>query len=221
MLKFFRSTNHHKKYWAERKIDWKQSYTSTWNHPHRMLISAVLKGFNWLSLIEVGCGSGANLINIVKVFPGRQVGGVDVNADAIEQAQKTFNGGFFKVCSGDDIMMSDDSTDVVLTDMALIYVAPKEIEKYLQEIKRIGRHWVIFCEFHSNSWWQRMKLRFTSGYYAYNYDKLLSKAGFYDIIKFKLRPEDWPRDWPNGNPKIGGGPQKDFAYIIKAKILKI
>src|SRR3990167_8142383 len=135
MLKFFRSTNHHKKYWRYRKINWKNSYSSTWNHPHRALISAVLKGFNWLSLIEVGCGSGANLINIVKVFPGRQVGGVDVNPDAIAEAQKSFNGGFFKVCSGDDIMMSDDSTDAVLSDMCLIYVGPGQIEKYLNEIK--------------------------------------------------------------------------------------
>lgn len=210
MLKFFRSTVHHKKYWQNRQIDWKQSYTSTWNHPHRYLISKVLRGFNWLSLIEVGCGSGANLINIVKAFPGRQVGGVDINPDAIEQALKTFNGGYFKVGSGDDIMMSDDSTDVVLSDMALIYVGPRKIGDYLEEIKRIGRHHVILCEFHSKSWWDRMKLRFNSGYYAYNYDKLLLKHGYYDIIKLKLTEADWP----------GGNPQKDFAYIIKAKIIK-
>lgn len=216
MLKFFRSTNHHKKYWRERRIDWKQSYTSTWNHPHRALISAVLKTFNWLSLIEIGCGSGANLINIIKTFPGRQVGGVDINPDAIEQATKTFNGGYFKVGSGDDIMMSDDSTDCVLSDMCLIYVGPKEIKKYLNEMKRIGRHHIVLCEFHSDSWWNRMALRFNSGYYAYNYDKLLKKLGYYDIIKLKLRPEDWPEE--DGTP--GGEPQKTFCYIIKARIIK-
>ena len=210
MFKFFRSTNHHKKYWQERKIDWKQSYTSTWNHPHRFIISKVLKTFKWLSLIEIGCGSGANLINIIKAFPGRQVGGVDVNPDAIEEATKYLNGAYLKVNSGDNVMMSDDSTDVVLTDMCLIYVGPRKIKKYLEEMKRIGRHHIILCEFHSDSWWNRMALRFNSGYYAYNYDKLLRKEGFYDIIKLKLREEDWP----------GGDPQKTFGYIIHARIIK-
>lgn len=210
MIKFFRTTKEHSRYWANRKIDWKQSYTSTWNHPHRFLISKVLGTFNWLSLIEVGCGSGANLINIVKSFPGRQVGGVDINPDAIEEALKNFNGGFFKVCSGDDVMMSDDSTDVVLSDMALIYVGPWKIKKYLEEMKRIGRHHIVLCEFHSDSWWRRMKLRFSSGYYAYDYIKLLRKLDFYDIIKIKLTEEDWP----------GGNPQKDYGYIIKAHLVK-
>lgn len=210
MLKFFRSTNYHRNYWKNRQIDWKQAYTSTWNHPHRYLISKVLTTFQWLSLIEIGCGSGANLINIVRAFPGRQVGGVDINPDAIEEAGKSFGGGFFKVCSGDDVMMSDDSTDVVLSDMALIYVGPRKIKDYLKEMKRIGRHHIVLCEFHSSSWWQRMKLRFSSGYYAYDYNKLLRKLGFYDIIIYKLTEEDWP----------GGNPQKDYGYIIKARIIK-
>ena len=129
---------------------------------------------------------------------------------AIEEAKKYLNGAYLKVNSGDDVMMSDDSTDVVLSDMCLIYVGPRKIKDYLNEMKRIGRHHVLLCEFHSDSWWNRMALRFNSGYYAYNYDKLLSKLGFYDIIKFKLREEDWP----------GGDPQKTFGYIITAKIIK-
>ena len=216
MLKFLRTTQYHKKYWAERKINWATSYTSTHNHPHRFLISKVLGTFKWLSLIEIGCGSGANLINIIKSFPGRQVGGVDVNRDAIEEAKKYLNGAYLKVNSGDDVMMSDDSTDVVLSDMCLIYVGPRKIRNYLKEMKRIGRHHIVLCEFHSDSWWNRMALRFNSGYYAYNYDKLLKKLGFYDIIKLKLRPEDWPEE--DGTP--GGEPQKTFCYIIKARIIK-
>lgn len=216
MLNFFRSTNWHKKYWQNRKIDWAKSYTATWNHPHRVLIRKVLSTFNWLSLIEIGCGSGANLIGIVKAFPDRQLGGIDVNPDAIKLVQETFKGGLFKVGSADDIMLSDSATDVIISDMCLIYVGPRKIDEYIEEVKRVARRYVIFCEFHSDSWWNRMALRFNSGYYAYNYDKLLKKHGYYDIIKYKLRESDWPDE--NG---IGHEPQKTFAYLIKAKIIKL
>ena len=170
----------------------------------------MLRNFSWLSLIEVGCGSGANLVNIVKHFPGRQLGGVDVNPDAIQLAQDTLKNALLKVGSGDDIMLSDNSTDVVLSDMCLIYVGPRKIKKYLEEMKRIARNYIVLCEFHSTSWWNRLALKINLGYNAYNYDKLLEKLGFYDIQMYKLKEEDWP----------DGNPQKTFAYIIMARVPK-
>ena len=210
-MRFFNSTHKWSNYWKHRKnIDWKTAYLDTWKHPHRFIISGILKTLPWLSLFEIGCGSGANLMNIVKIIGGKQVGGIDVNEKAIELANKTFDGGIFKVGYGDDIMLSDKSTDVVLSDMCLIYVDPSKIDKYLNEIKRIGRKYVLLCEFHSESFWKRIKLRFTSGYYAYNYKKLLEKHDFYDILSYRLRLEDWP----------GGEPQKSYGWIFLASIPK-
>lgn len=205
-----KSTEKWKKYWTERKIDWKVSYLDTWNHPHRDLISLVLTEFQWTSLIEVGCGPGPNLINIVKHFKGKQVGGIDVSSSAIELAKQTFNGAFLKVGSVEDIMLSDNSTDVILSDMCLIYLSPSKIDTAIKEIKRVGRSHIIFCEFHSESLINRLRLRFTSGYYAHNYKKLLAKHGFDDIIIRKLPENSWP----------GGEPQKTFGYIITARIPK-
>lgn len=163
-----------------------------------------------MSLIEVGCGAGANLVNIIKSFPDRklQVGGVDINPEAIELARKQFNGGIFKVGPVHDIMMSDDATDIVLSDMCLIYYGPGKIDSAIKEIKRIGRNYVLFCEFHHHSFWKRLQLRLTSGYYAYDYRKLLEKHGFGDIELYKIPEEYWP----------GGNPQKTFGYLIKARI---
>ena len=203
-----KTTKQHKKFWASRKIDWQKSYTDTWNHPHRFLISGVLKTFNWISLIEIGCGSGPNLVNILKTFQGKEVGGIDINPDAIEAAKKTFGGGMFKVSSGDDIMLSDDSTDVVLSDMCLIYVDPFSIDRYIKEIRRIARNHVVLCEFHSTSLFARLKLWLTSGYFAHNYKKLLEKHDFYDVMLYKLPIKAWP----------GGEPQKTFCYIIIANV---
>lgn len=196
-----------KTYWKERKIDWNKEYLQTWNHPHRFMISSVLGQFKWLSLLEVGCGSGANIANIIKHFPGRQVGGVDVNADAIKLAQETFQGAFLKVCPADDIMMSDNSTDVVLTDMMMLYI--DNPDSVIREIKRIARGYVVFCELHNENWIQRMWIRFTDGYIIHNFKKLLEKHGFYDIMLLKQPEEAW-----------GGEPQNSYGYIITAKVPK-
>lgn len=204
------TTKQHSEWWENRQIDWKKSYLDTWNHPHRDCISAVLSGFSWLSLLEIGCGSGPNLVNILKKFKGKQVGGTDINKDAIELAKKTFNDGIFKVGLGNDVMFSDKSTDVVLTDMTLIYVGPRKINSYIEEIKRIGRNHVVLCEFHHTNQFKRLWLKIFSGYNSYDYDKLLEKHGFYDIQNYKLRPDDWP----------DGTHQKEFGYIFVARIPK-
>jgi len=210
-MKLLRTTKTHKKYWEERKIDWQKEYLDTWNHPHRNLIVEVLKNIAWGSILEIGCASGPNLAKIVKEIPGRQVGGVDISEDAINLAQNTFQGGFFKVNSADDIMMSDKSTDVILSDMTLIYVAPKDIDRYVKEIKRLARNYILLCEFHSDSLLNRLNLKINSGYNAYNWQKLLKKHGFRDIALHKITEKEWP----------GGNPQKTFGYLILAKVPKI
>lgn len=210
-LPFYRryTTNQFKQWWAGRKIDWKNEYLKTWNHPHRYMISAVLATIPWKSLLEIGCGAGANLINILKHFQGRQLGGIDINPEAIAVAQKAFSGGQFRVNSADDIMFSDKATDVVLSDMCLIYVGPWQINKYIREIKRITRNYVVLCEFHSPSLWKRLNLLFHSGHHAYNYRKLLTKHGFYDIQVKKIPPDLWPG---------ADDAQKFFSFIIIAKV---
>lgn len=207
-LSVLKKTSDWKKWWEEREMDWEKDYSSTWNHPHRKLLVKILSEFSWTSLLEVGCGSGPNLIAIVKNLPGKQVGGIDVNEDAIKEAQATFNEAFFKVGSVEDIMMSDNSTDVVLSDMTMIYV--NNPNKAIKEIKRVARKAVIFSELHSDTWYGRLKLKWTSGYTAHNYEKLLRKHGFRDIMLIKMADEDWP----------GGQPQKTYGYIIVARVPK-
>ena len=209
-IRYFNSTEKWKAWWSKRKIDWRKDYLDSWNHPHRYLITTILAKLNWLSLIEIGCGSGANLMNITKNLQGKQLGGMDVNPEAIALAKKTFMGGLFKVNSGDNMMLSDKSTDVVLSDMSLIYVHPKDIGRYIKEIKRVGRKYVVLCEFHSPSWWERFKLRAKDGYFAYDYKRLLLKYDFYDILLYQIPPEAWPDATKN----------QQFRAIIVATIPK-
>lgn len=203
----FKSTAKHSKYWRGRRIDWKTSYFDTLNHPHRGLLSFILKSINFFSLWEVGVGGGANIARFVQDLPGRQYGGSDVNADAIKFCSDTFKGGLFHVESGNDMMMSDKSVDVILSDATLIYVSPFDIDSYLKEFKRVGRNNLVLCEFHSNSFLKRLKLYLKAGYFAHNYRKKLEKQGFFDIMIQKIPKEIWP-----------GTPWEEWGYIITARI---
>lgn len=210
-----KTTNEHIKFWRERKIDWGQSYSSTWNHPHRQMVIDALRKFQWRSIYEVGCASGPNLIRIKREFPGAQVGGIDPSEDAINFARATFgSGSLFDVGTGENMMLSDRMTDVVLSDMALIYVGPKNIEKYLKEMRRIARARVVLVEFYHPNFLKRLLLWWKTGYYAHDYRALLTKLGFYDIEFKKITPELWPE--ADGRP--GGEPQKTFGWVISAKL---
>lgn len=202
-------TKQHQGYWRDRKINWQDHYTSTWDIPRRHLLVQILKTFHWLSLIEVGVGGGANLVAIAKAIGrGVQLGGIDINPDAIAHTRTLFAGhGIFSVCKADDIMMSDKSTDVVLSDMIYIYVNGKDIDRHMKEAARIGRNHVVFHEFYTQSWWERLKLKATSGYTAHDWKKVLERNDFYDIIIYKI-PEEM----------CGGDTQKKFSHIIKAKV---
>ena len=201
-----KTTREHKQYWKNRKIDWEQAYLSTWDHPHREMIVWALTKLHWLSLWEVGCGPGPNLKKILTRFGNKQLGGSDISDDAIALAQKTFIGGRFHVESVEDMLLSDNAVDVILSDATLIYIDPKKIDKAMNEITRITRKGIVFCEFHSTSWWKRLKLRWKSGYNAYDYRKLLEQYGFYDIEIHKIPKELWP-----------GTPWEEWGHIIIAK----
>ena len=202
------STKGHQVFWLRenREVYW-ENYAKTWKHPHRNIISKILSFFPWFSLIEIGCGSAPNLINIIQHFPGKQLGGIDINPVALQVANKQLQGALFKVGSGDDMLMSDKSSDVLLYDMFLIYVGPFKIKKYLEEAKRIARNYIVLCEFHNESLWNRLQLRIFSGKHAYNYKKLLGKMGFYDIILYKM-------------PILEKDNDQKFRYIITARVPK-
>lgn len=210
-MKLFRTTKDHSKYWENRKIDWQAHYMNP-DHPHRLLIAEVVRNLKWGCIIELGCGAGANLVQILNATKSRVpciVGGVDINPDAIALAQKTFIGGLFKTSPGDDVMMSDKSVDLILTDMYMIYLSPRRFKKQLKEIKRLAHNYVVLCELHSDKWQERLAVKWDSGYNMYNYKKLLQKNGFYDINMYKMPKEFWP-----------GGLQEKYCHIIVARVPK-
>lgn len=190
------TSNQHRDWWSKRKIDWKKDYLDTWNHPHRQVIASALGNLNWVSLWEIGCGPGPNLVQVIKRYPNRQVGGSDINPEAIEMARSIFQGGHFEVCPNEDIMGSDGFTDIILADRTLMYTSWLKIDKVIKEMKRSARQGVLIIEYDTESWRDKLKLWLSSGLYAHDYHKILTKNGFYDIVRYKmpiLEGADWPQ----------------------------
>jgi trans-aconitate methyltransferase len=186
ILGLLKTTNRHRQYWKNRKINWVESYLNP-DHPHRKLIVETLRQFKFRSVLELGCAAGANLYNIKKAFPWADIGGIDWNADAIETAKKVFPGAsVFQVGEATDVYLGTKGADIILTDMAYIYLDRKNFAKAIQEAKRTARNGVIFCEFHSPSYLKRIALKAVSGYNAYDYQQTLTEAGFHDIQMRKL-----------------------------------
>ena len=172
------------------------------------MIIGILKLKKFGSIIEIGCASGANLYKIRQNFPNVEIGGVDINKDAIEMAKQLIpSAAVLEVSDATKVFLSDKSVDIVLTDMALIYISPFKIGKAIDEIKRVARKDIILCEFYHKNWIKRQFLRL-AGYNAYNYKNLLARKGFWDIEVYKLNDKDWP----------GGQPQKTFGSIVLAKV---
>lgn len=205
MFRLF-STKHHSDWWTGRQINWATDYLSTWDHPHRKYLLSKLRELSFRSVFEIGSGPGANLLQITKHLPGVAVGGCDVNPEAIKLAQETFGpSSLFVVSSADELMMSDQSCDLGLSDMTLIYVDPLHIKKYLKELVRISRRNIVLVEFYHPSFWKRLKMTL-AGRYTHNYPSLLESLGCVDIQTHKMPSVLWP-----------GAKDNDYRYLIMAK----
>lgn len=82
-------TKKHKMYWKKRDIDWSKAYWTP-EHPHRQVIVNILNGYTFNSVLEVGCGVGANLYCLKKALPHLKIAGCDINPQAIEEAKRQF-----------------------------------------------------------------------------------------------------------------------------------
>ncbi len=193
MKGLLKTTNWQRKYWKERKIDWQQAYFTP-DHPHRQLIISALKQFGFFkSVLELGCAAGANIYKIKQNFPHVDVGGIDWSADAIETAKKFLpRATVLQVGEAQDIYISSGGADIILTDMCLIYLSGKDFRKALREFKRVARVGLVLCEFHRESWFERLGVKILTGYNSYDYRKELTRAGFHQIEITPLTIQDWP-----------------------------
>ena len=110
----------------------------TSEHPHRKQILEALYEFKNLgSVLDLGCGPGANIVAIRK-FSDIDLIGVDINSAAIRV------GGLIcfkeddkvKLIKGkaDAVPLHDKSVDIVLIDALLMFITPSLIDDVITEI---------------------------------------------------------------------------------------
>ena len=218
-MNIFKTTKQNEEWWRGRRIDWVSHYWSP-DHPHRDVLINILKTQPPRSVLEIGCGAGANLYRIKKAFPDCRVCGCDINADAIATAESMFRREFpkehfekhsidwvsdidFRVGDITAVPFHGEYFDLVLTDACLIYIGPDKIERALRELRRLSYDKFMMCEFNSSSWFKRVALRLASNYYAYDYLKLLSDKHFKYIKLTKITKDLWD-----------GPPWSVYGYFI-------
>lgn len=142
--------------WRSRGIEEIEKEFSNLNHPHRILLLEKIKNFQpFLSVLEIGCGWGPNLILLAKQFPKAEIKGIDINPLSVEEGNKYLKKEGISnvellVGKADELQaIPDKSFDIVFTDALLIYIGPDKIMKVVKEMIRITRRALILIEWHS------------------------------------------------------------------------
>jgi ubiquinone/menaquinone biosynthesis C-methylase UbiE len=106
------------------------------------------------SILEVGCGAGANLVVLARGHPGTRLYGVDISPRAIRAAERALSreaiadATVLKGRADDLSSFSDKSVDIVLTDAVLMYIGPDRIGRVVSELARVARKRLILNEWH-------------------------------------------------------------------------
>lgn len=135
-----------------------ESDTSFWlqtRDAHRdVIVAAVRRRAPIASLLEVGCGPGANLYRLGVESPAATMHGLDINGRVVDTAQARFrrmgmNNVTLAAGRGDVLPVPNRSFDVVLCDAVLMYVGPDKIDGVLRELLRVARKCVLLSEWQS------------------------------------------------------------------------
>ncbi len=158
---------------------WAQGYLGTVGHPHRNQIVEAVSSFSPVdSVLEVGCASGANLVNLRERLPGIQLIGIDINRHAIDTAKRHFaarRDKNIRLLAGRADRLTDipnDSVDVVLIDAVTMFIAPDRIHDVVAELVRVARQGLVLNEYHCTG---EKVGRFDGGRWVYDLVDLLAQ----------------------------------------------
>jgi ubiquinone/menaquinone biosynthesis C-methylase UbiE len=97
-------------------------------------------------VLDVGCGKGFFLVDLLQVCPGVEVRGIDVSAYAVANAHHAVRP-FVSVGSADCLTdFADHSFDFVCAMNSLHFLPPERVAVALQEIMRVGKNGRYFVQ---------------------------------------------------------------------------
>lgn len=107
-----------------------------------------LRRYDFDSIFEAGCNSGRNLWYIKEKFDC-EIGGIDINENAIQLASEKMPKGRFEVCSLYD--MDVEPYDIVFTMGTMIHIPPNGIDRVIDHCIKKASKYVIHIEANSKN----------------------------------------------------------------------
>jgi pseudaminic acid biosynthesis-associated methylase len=98
------------------------------------------------SMLDVGCNAGWNMLAALKVDRAMEVAGVDVNTDAIAEAQEMELDARFMPARQVGIVWPE-RFDLVCTSGVLIHVGKDELPEVMRAIVAASKQWVLAIEY--------------------------------------------------------------------------
>ena len=90
------------------------------------------------SVLDVGCGKGFMLYDLVKLLPGINIAGVDISNYAIENSVESIKP-FLKVANAKSLPYEDKSFDVVISINTVHNLEEEDLITSLKEIERVSK----------------------------------------------------------------------------------
>lgn len=163
------------------------------------LVDAVAAFAEVRSVLEVGCGRGANLYLISKALPHASLIGIDISSSAIAGARSDLAAhGVSNVrLDVDDFLdlsdFADSSVDVVVADAVLFYVPPSHIGRAVEEILRVAARGAVLCTWDLQVEGNREPWSYDDGAWIYDLRRLLGPARANVVVERVPVPREvWP-----------------------------
>lgn len=146
--------------------------------PHRSQLWALIAPMAVDSLIEVGCGDGANLALFARLAPRLRLSAVDLNPLALHIAEERVRdaggtAGEFHHSSAEQLPVPSASADVALSDAVFMYLPPANAVAALREMRRVARSALIVHTFADDT---RAQSAVINGNWVHTLAKLVSVA---------------------------------------------
>ena len=101
------------------------------------------------SVLDIGCGKGFQMVELMKALPGLKVRGLDISTYAIENAHSAVKS-LIDNGSSDKLPYADQEFDFVFSITTFHNLHNHELEKSLREIERVGKKKYICVESYRN-----------------------------------------------------------------------
>lgn len=109
----------------------------------------ILGAYPVRNVLEVGCNIGVNLEWLARTLPARDLYGVDINAQALQDARRRLPGVNFLWSPARSLPFKNDMFDLVFTTGVLIHQPPEILPRVMGEIVRCSHRYVLCGEYYA------------------------------------------------------------------------